>query len=105
MPPLRPHRFTHLRLLVDDFPACFRFYRDALGLTPAFGGEQDVYTEFTTGHTIIAALMVSIVFGAALNVSGESGASFICSEASRLMSTITPSSERKMSDGFSATIG
>jgi aerobic C4-dicarboxylate transport protein len=27
-----------------------------------------------TGHTIIAALMVSIVFGAALNVSGESGA-------------------------------
>jgi aerobic C4-dicarboxylate transport protein len=27
-----------------------------------------------TGHTIIAALMVSIVFGAAMNVSGESGA-------------------------------
>jgi hypothetical protein len=25
---------THVRLLVDDFPACFRFYRDVLGLTP-----------------------------------------------------------------------
>jgi len=25
---------TQLRILVDDFPASFRFYRDVLGLTP-----------------------------------------------------------------------
>lgn len=30
-----------------------------------------------TGHTIIAALMVSIIFGAAMNVSGESGGAFL----------------------------
>ena len=26
-------RSPHVRLLVSDFPACFRFYQDALGLT------------------------------------------------------------------------
>jgi predicted enzyme related to lactoylglutathione lyase len=30
-------RLTHVRLLVDDFAACFRFYRDVAGLAPTFG--------------------------------------------------------------------
>jgi catechol 2,3-dioxygenase-like lactoylglutathione lyase family enzyme len=47
-------RLTHVRLLVRDFPACFRFYRDVLGLTPAFGGEQEVYAEFKAGPATIA---------------------------------------------------
>jgi hypothetical protein len=39
-----------------------------------------------TGHTIIAALMVSIVFGAALNLSGESGA--FLTKGIRALSTV-----------------
>lgn len=37
---------THVRLLVSDFPACFRFYRDVLGLSPTFGTEHDGYADF-----------------------------------------------------------
>ena len=33
----------HIRLLVSNFPACFRFYRDVLDFTPTFGAEDDVY--------------------------------------------------------------
>ena len=30
-------KLTHVRLLVTDFPACFRFYRDVMGLTATWG--------------------------------------------------------------------
>ena len=33
-------------MLVDDFPASFRFYRDVLGLEPTFGDEGDDYASF-----------------------------------------------------------
>ena len=36
----------HVRLLVDDFAACFRFYRDALGLRPTWGEESSGYASF-----------------------------------------------------------
>ncbi len=42
-------RHTYNRLLVSDFPATFRFYRDILGFKPLFGEESDVYVEFETG--------------------------------------------------------
>ena len=45
---------THVRLLVSSFPACFRFYRDVLGLTPDFGDESGVYADFAVGHAKIA---------------------------------------------------
>ena len=45
---------THVRLLVSDLPACFRFYRDVLGLTPEFGDESGVYADFLVGHAKIA---------------------------------------------------
>lgn len=41
-------RLTHVRLLVDDYGACFRFYRDALGLAPTFGDEAGPYGSFGT---------------------------------------------------------
>ncbi len=42
----------HVRLLVTDFPACFRFYRDTLGLTPRFNLD-DIYAEFdVAGQTV-----------------------------------------------------
>ena len=47
-------RYAFTRLLVRDFAACFRFYRDTLGFTPAFGEETDVYADFKTGEVTIA---------------------------------------------------
>ncbi len=36
----------HLRLLVERFPECFRFYRDILGLPVRYGDETADYAEF-----------------------------------------------------------
>ncbi len=47
-------RSPHVRLLVSDFPACFRFYRDILGFTAGFGSEDDVYMEFSIGDQMLA---------------------------------------------------
>ncbi len=49
-------RLTHVRLLVDDYRACFRFYRDVLGLEPAFGDEESGYADFATAGGAILAL-------------------------------------------------
>ena len=44
---------AHIRLLVSDFPACFRFYHDTLGFIPTFGSEGDVYADFEiNGQTL-----------------------------------------------------
>lgn len=47
-------RYSYTRLLVNDFPACFRFYRDVLGLTPTFGEEGGTYADFEAGSVAIA---------------------------------------------------
>ena len=47
-------RLTHVRLLVDDFPACFRFYRDVLGLEATWGTEDEGYADFRAGDSTIA---------------------------------------------------
>lgn len=47
-------RFDYTRLLVRDFAACYRFYRDVVGLEPAFGTEEDTYADFRTGATGIS---------------------------------------------------
>ncbi len=41
---------THTRLLVANFPACFRFYRDILQMRPTWGDEADSYASFTHGQ-------------------------------------------------------
>lgn len=38
---------SQVRLLATDFPACYRFYRDVLGLTPQFEAEDGPYAKFT----------------------------------------------------------
>jgi predicted enzyme related to lactoylglutathione lyase len=43
-----PH-LTNLRLLVDDYPAAFRFYRDVLGLAAVWGDETSNYADFDVG--------------------------------------------------------
>lgn len=50
-------RLTHVRLLVDDVPACFRFYRDVMGFAPTWGDEGDDYADFTAGAETVLALM------------------------------------------------
>ncbi len=47
-------RFSQARLLVDDFGAAVRFYRDTLGLTAASGDESSGYASFDTGSGTIA---------------------------------------------------
>lgn len=49
-----PLKRTHLRLLVDDFTACFRFYRDTLGLPVRYGAEDETYAEFKTDAVHVA---------------------------------------------------
>jgi lactoylglutathione lyase len=39
-------KLSQVRMLVDDFPAAFRFYRDVLGLEPSSGAEDDDYASF-----------------------------------------------------------
>lgn len=47
-------KYEFTRLLVTNFRACFRFYRDALGLTPGFGSEDDTYADFVVGSVNIS---------------------------------------------------
>lgn len=47
-------RFNFVRLLVDDFPASYRFYRDLFGLKPRFENEHGPYEEFRTGEVTLA---------------------------------------------------
>ncbi|MCS6776243.1 MAG: VOC family protein [Chloroherpetonaceae bacterium] len=42
-------RATSVRLLVSNFPACFRFYERVMGFTPLRGHPDDVCAEFDTG--------------------------------------------------------
>ena len=38
----------HVRLLVVDFEACFRFYRDVMGLRVTWGEERDTYASYVS---------------------------------------------------------
>ena len=43
-------KLTHVRLLVDKFDECFRFYRDVLGFAVEWGAEGSDYASFRTAH-------------------------------------------------------
>jgi catechol 2,3-dioxygenase-like lactoylglutathione lyase family enzyme len=47
---------TQIRLMVSDFPAVYRFYRDVLGLKPQFEAEHGPYAKLSpdTGHAAVA---------------------------------------------------
>ncbi len=47
-------KLTHTRLLVKDFKACFKFYRDVLKLSHVGGNENGPYAEFDTGNHLLA---------------------------------------------------
>jgi predicted enzyme related to lactoylglutathione lyase len=44
----------HIRILTDDFPACFQFYRDILELPVRYGDEDQSYAEFKSDVLHIA---------------------------------------------------
>ncbi len=46
--------FSYVRLLVVDYPACFRFYQNMLGFTVRLGDEHSGYAELQTGDVTIA---------------------------------------------------
>lgn len=46
--------FDNVRILVNDYPACFRFYRDTLGFEPTFGDEESGYGSFDADGATIA---------------------------------------------------
>jgi predicted enzyme related to lactoylglutathione lyase len=39
-------KLTHVRLLVNDFDECFRFYRDVMGFSVQWGAEGSGYADF-----------------------------------------------------------
>jgi catechol 2,3-dioxygenase-like lactoylglutathione lyase family enzyme len=49
-------KLTHVRLLVDDFDACFRFYRDVMGFEVQWGAEGSGYADFRSprGEAMVA---------------------------------------------------
>ena len=49
-------RLYSVRLLVDRFDACFRFYRDVIGLEPVWGEEGGRYADFKAGDGTFIAL-------------------------------------------------
>jgi catechol 2,3-dioxygenase-like lactoylglutathione lyase family enzyme len=42
-------RLENIRLLVNDFDGCFRFYRDVMGLRVTWGKEGSNYASFAAG--------------------------------------------------------
>jgi lactoylglutathione lyase len=51
-------KLSYVRLLVDDYPACFRFYRDVLQFPVSFGDEEGGYADFDAGADVSLALFV-----------------------------------------------
>jgi catechol 2,3-dioxygenase-like lactoylglutathione lyase family enzyme len=48
------YKYEFTRLLVSNFKACFRFYRDILGFQVGFGTEDDTYADFKLGAVNIS---------------------------------------------------
>jgi len=49
-------RLDYVRLLVTEFDACFRFYRDIMGFKVTWGEEGDRYGSFSLGEGCALAL-------------------------------------------------
>ncbi|MFI6575684.1 VOC family protein [Nocardiopsis sp. NPDC050513] len=59
-------RCTYIRLLVNDYEACFRFYSDVLKLPVLWGGTSSRYAEFDAGSTTRLAINQREVMAEAL---------------------------------------
>lgn len=61
---------THVRLLVTDYDACFRFYRDVIGLEVTWGAEGEGYADFKAGEGSTLALFQREAQAEAVGTSG-----------------------------------
>jgi len=50
----KTEQFTHTRLLVTEYTACYRFYRDVMRFEVGWGDEDGGYADFRTGETTLA---------------------------------------------------
>jgi catechol 2,3-dioxygenase-like lactoylglutathione lyase family enzyme len=50
---------THVRLLVHDYLASLRLWRDTVGLDLVFGHESGTYASFDTGSTRLSIIAVA----------------------------------------------
>lgn len=48
------YSLTHLRLLVEDYKECFKFYSETMGLKVIWGNQNTGYAEFDTGEARLA---------------------------------------------------
>jgi catechol 2,3-dioxygenase-like lactoylglutathione lyase family enzyme len=60
-------KLTHIRLLVTEFDACVRFYRDILGLEAIWGEEGSGYASFRAGDGSLLALFGREAMAAAID--------------------------------------
>jgi catechol 2,3-dioxygenase-like lactoylglutathione lyase family enzyme len=65
-------RLTHVRLLVVDYPGCFRFYRDVMGFEVQFGDEGTGYADFAASPGVTLALFGRAEMAVAIGVSDPS---------------------------------
>ena len=49
-------KFTHTRLLVENYEACFRFYRDVMQFEVTWGDETSSYADFRAGDGVLLAI-------------------------------------------------
>ena len=67
------YSLTHVRLLVEDYKACFKFYSETIGLKVSWGNENTGYAELDTGDASLAIFtrneMAQVVGTAALPAS------------------------------------
>jgi len=63
---MSPHLdMTHVRLLVSDMKACYRFYREVLGLEPLWGDGEGTYASFKAANVALALFQRQAMAGAA----------------------------------------
>jgi lactoylglutathione lyase len=55
---------SYVRVLVDQFPGCFRYYRDTLGFEVILGEEEGPYAEFRVSAQTRLALCARFVIAA-----------------------------------------
>jgi lactoylglutathione lyase len=66
-------RLTHVRVLVRDYEAAFRFWRDTVGLAVISGEEEGPYAEFETGPATLAIFSSTAMSNSTGVTSGRGG--------------------------------
>lgn len=68
-------QLSYVRVLVDRYAECFRFYRDVMGFELLMGDENSRYAEFRTGGQTRLAITARSILAVVPGVSAEAGAS------------------------------